>query len=246
MARKPKSRSGSVGRLTYQPAAHERLVPKTLEFIRSHLPVWRDDPRRPRDSSEKRLNSSLCDFLDIRARLDFPMVRFKHEAPQTETRTADLGVHGIEEITIIGVHQYTIYDAFLAIECKRLPPPSKDREREYVTGTNRASGGATGDIQRFKLGLHGASVENAALVGYIEEHSATHWHRTINQWITDLVGKTSSDGCVWNQSDLLQSLDCNAEQGTSAVDSIHQRMSGCLTPSIRMCHLWVVMAPEAL
>jgi len=101
MAKHPKSRSGSNGRLAYQPAPDEGPISKTLEFVRTQLPAWRDDPKRPADSSEKRLNSSLCDFLANRARSGCPMVLFKHESPQAEARTIDMAVHGIEEITLI-------------------------------------------------------------------------------------------------------------------------------------------------
>ena len=82
MASPPRSQPGSIGHLAYKPAAEEGLIPKTLAFVRTQLPAWRDDLRRPHVSSEIGLNSSLCDFLDSRSRSDFPMARFKHEAPQ--------------------------------------------------------------------------------------------------------------------------------------------------------------------
>jgi hypothetical protein len=241
MAKHPRSWSGANGHLSYQPSPDEGIIPRTLEFVRTQLSAWRDDPKRPPDSSEKRLNSSLCDFLDCRARSDCPMVRFKHEAPQTDARTVDIGVHGAEEITLIGACNYSLYEPFMVIEAKRLPAPTKDREREYVTGTNKASGSATGGIQRFKLGLHGAGGEVAAMVGYIEKHSAQHWHKTINEWITDLASGTSNDGCDWSDDDKLQQLDCGDEQSASMVFSTHQPTDECVTTAIRLCHLWVAM-----
>ncbi|MBI3821564.1 MAG: hypothetical protein HY289_02680 [Planctomycetes bacterium] len=246
MPRHPNSRTGSTGRLSYQPAPDEGPIPRTLEFLYSRLPAWRDDPKRPTSSSEKLLNSSLCDFLDSRARSDCPMVRFKHEAPQTESRTVDIGVHGTEDITSIGVHNYTIYQPFMAIECKRLPAPSPPaREREYVTGKHQTSGGPAGGIQRFKLGLHGGNVETAAIVGYIEENSPHYWHGAINGWITELANETSTDGCPWSQADMLGQLVCSDEQGTSTALSMHGRSNACVTPSIRIHHLWVVMSSAA-
>ena len=65
------------------------------------------------------------------------MVRFKHQDQQTRTHTVDLGVHGLEKITIVDTRGYTIYQPFLVIEAKRLPAPSKDREREYIVGTDK-------------------------------------------------------------------------------------------------------------
>ena len=243
MAKHPKSRTGAIGRLSYQPAPDEGPIPKTLDFVRAQLSAWRDDPQRPAGSSEKLLNSSLCDFLDSRARSGCPMVRFKHEAPQTASRTVDIGVHGTEKTTLIGACVYTIYQAFMVIEAKRLPAPSKDREREYVTGTNKASGGPTGGVQRFKLGLHGASIQTAVIVGYVEKQPTRYWFATINQWITDLAPATSSDGCVWTHADMIEHLVCNDEQNTSAAMSTHERSDACLTRSITIHHLWVVMLP---
>jgi hypothetical protein len=242
MARQRDSHAGAAGRLSFGPSAEDGIVPQTLAFIRRELPAWRDDPKRPRDDSEKRLNSSLCDYLDRRSRADLPMARFKHESPQLRTRTVDIGVHGIDETTLIGVRPYSSYEPFLVIEAKRLPAPGgKDREREYVTGTDRSSGGPTGGIQRFKLGLHGSDVETAAMVGYIEKHSPNHWHGTINRWITDLMGITSTDGCVWSKSDILQSLQVNDSNRTAFSISNHQRPHQCVTPEIVLHHLWIVM-----
>lgn len=170
------------------------------------------------------------------------MVYFSNDPPQTGIHTVDIGVHGIEEITPIGARGYTIFEPFMVIECKRLPAPSpRSREREYVTGKHQNSGGPAGGIQRFKLGLHGGNVETAALVGYIEKHSPHYWHGVINGWIAELAAEPSTDGCVWRQADTLEQLVCNDEQDTSTAMSIHQRSDTCLTPSIRIHHLWVIM-----
>ena len=72
------------GQISSGPHEDDGLVPRTLNFIREQLPAWRDDPRRPKKLAEKGLNSSLYDFLDVmQRRSEFPMVRFKHEAPRT-------------------------------------------------------------------------------------------------------------------------------------------------------------------
>jgi hypothetical protein len=243
MAKNPQSRSGSKGRVSYRPAPDEGPVPKTLEFIRTQLSAWRNDPMRPPDSSEKRLNSSLCVFLNnSRSRSDCPMVQFSNDPPQAGTHTVDIGVHGSDEITLIGASGYTIYDPFLVVECKRLPAPSpKQREREYVTGKHQNSGNPAGGIQRFKLGLHGSKVETAAIVGYIEKDTPRYWYEAINGWIIELTAETSTEGCVWSRADVLEQLVCDDEQGTSTAVSMHTRADACVTPSIRLHHLWVVM-----
>lgn len=218
-------------------------MPQALRFVRHQLPIWRDDPQRPQDASEKRLNFSLCNHLN-RFRADHPMFQFEHEAPQMGRRTIDIGVLGTDESTLIGTRVYSSYEPFFVIEAKRLPaPPGKDREREYVTGTARNSDSPTGGIQRFKLGLHGAGVETAAMVGYIESGLPPQWIRAINQWIRELAAATPTDDCQWSESDALQTGRVDAARGISTSTSVHTRSSACVTDSISLHHLWIVMNP---
>ena len=230
--------AGSIGTLSYKPPFEKQLIPQTLEFILGQLPHWRDDPNRPADLSETHLNSSLCDFLDNCSRTDFPMVRFKHEEPQAKVHAVDLGVHGTEEITTVGTRSYTIYQPFLVVEAKRLPAPSQDREKEYVIGADKATGG----IQRFRLGLHGADVETAVMIGYVEAESLGYWHKTINEWIVGLGSTASNGGCVWTGADVLGALAMDDELRTSSSVSHHQRPANCHSSTIMVRHMWVIMS----
>lgn len=236
--------SGSIGSLSCRPEPDNKLVPMTLEFIRSQIPGWRDDTRRAKDSAEPDRNSSLCDFLDIQSRNIFPMVRFKHQAPQGRTRSIDIGVQSMDECTYIGAGEYSKYEPFMVIEAKRLPAPSSAREREYVSGTYPKSGNPAGGIQRLKLGLHGANIETAVMVGYIEQESAQHWHININIWINDLVVVQCDDGCTWTENDKLIELYCNNDTGVSQTESNHERTNLCITNNIRIHHYWVLMRFE--
>jgi hypothetical protein len=149
-----------------------------IDFIYNQLPRWRDDPDRADEQSEPKLNSQLCDFLDSQASKVLPMFRFHHEEPQLERRRVDLSAKLIETL-IIEAQTFTKYDPVLLIECKRLPAETQNREKEYVTGlpTDKISGG----IQRFKLCLHGAEHELAAMVGYIQDDTEITWIDTINK-----------------------------------------------------------------
>src|SRR5258706_2766108 len=69
--------------------ATNTLADKTLEFVRDELPNWRDDPTRPAEESEERLNAQLCKFLNVASRQNFPMVYFHHEENQTRNRSID-------------------------------------------------------------------------------------------------------------------------------------------------------------
>ncbi len=213
------------------------LALKTINFVFQKLPTWRDDSDRPVERSEDKLNLQLCKFLDARARNDFPMVRFDHEVYQTGLRRVDLSASLVEK-TVIGVRLYTIYDPILVLECKRLPAPSQDREKEYVTGgKERKSGG----IQRFKLGLHGADLDIMAMIGYVQERSLRHWHRKVNEWISELAGGTISDFCVWNADELLEPIDEYISKGLARYRSVHSRTGYKSNNEMQIHHLWIAM-----
>lgn len=205
--------------------------------MRQQLPAWRDDPDRPDEESENKLNPHLCKFLDSRARSNFPMVRFNHEEPQAARRSVDLSASPAEA-TVIGARPYTIYEPVIVLECKRLPPPSKGREREYVTGGKRA---VKGGIQRFKLGLHGAGLDRVGMIGYVQERSACDWHSDINGWILELASDTGADACVWKTSEILGPLDECTSRGLASCQSLHSRSDGESSEEIAIHHLWIVM-----
>jgi len=215
----------------------DTLVDKTLAFVRQRLPEWRDDPDRPREHSEKRLNPQLCKFLSTRARSDFPMVCFNHEESQTGRRQVDLSATP-SEATTIDAQDYTIYNPFMVFECKRLPAPSADRKMEYVTGGESKKGG----IQRFKLGLHGADLSVAAMVGYVQEKTSSHWHQLINEWISDLAAERVSDVCPWKAAETLGHVEQDAGKGIAVCESTHDRSGDAGRSSIQLHHLWVEMA----
>ena len=145
-----------------QKVPESAVLEGTLEFVRKHLSEWRDDPDRPEVQSEEKLNGLLCDYLSYQVRHEWPMVVFRHEEPQKGRRRVDMSAKTKQPI-IAATRDFTKYDPFLVIEGKRLPAPERGREREYVTGFDKTSGG----LQRFKLGLHGASLEIAAMVAYV-------------------------------------------------------------------------------
>lgn len=229
----------SRGRITTG-IAQDTLVLKTIDFVRRQLPFWRDDPQRSVEESEPKLNSQLCDFLDSRNENITLMIRFKHEEPQAGRSSVDLSAKLVES-TVIEAQAYSIYEPILVFECKRLPPPRKDREKEYVTGGKQHR---TGGIQRFKLGLHGAALNFVAMIGYIQERSASDWHREINGWISQLCSGTESDGCVWNEREALKPLEENSQTGVASCQSIHKRTGSQSNNEIKIHHLWITMTMQ--
>ncbi len=213
------------------------LVSKTIDFVQEQLPFWRDDPSRPNEQSENKLNLHLCKFLDVKARNEFPLIRFDHEEYQFGLRSVDISASPITEVTI-GASLYTIYDPVIVFECKRLPAPSPDREKEYVTGGIKHKNGG---IQRFKLGFHGANHDIAAMIGYLQEGSANGWHNKINKWIVELSSGTIADVCVWNISEMLEKLEVDPSKSIANCRSTHNRSGSVKSNKILIHHLWITM-----
>jgi len=162
------------------------------------------------------------------------MVRFNHEEHQSGRRRVDLAASLVKR-TVFEARLYTIYDPILVLEGKRLPAPASDREKEYVTGGRRKTGG----IQRFKLGLHGGELNLAALIGYVQVGSVSHWQKSINQWISEFAAMSPDDGCDWSKDEILGLLEENAAHRTACYRSVHQRSSG---KEIELFHLWIGMS----
>jgi hypothetical protein len=216
---------------------HDTLDLKTIDFVYNKLPEWRDDPDRSGEQAEDHLNLQLCKFLDSRARNEFPMVRFDHEEYQKDRRRVDISASPALPM-LIKAKSHTIYNPFLVLEGKRLPAPEKNREKEYVTG---GRGKKSGGIQRFKLGLHGAEMSTAALIGYIQSLSLNGWYVDINNWILQLAQGKISDDCVWGTGEILKKIREDPSKGVSDFRSNHTRIGGKSGDRITLRHLWVVM-----
>ncbi len=212
------------------------LIRRTLEFVQNELPGWRDDPLRPREDSEEKLNSQLCKYLNVASGQRFPMVYFHHEEKQTLNRRVDLSALP-RESQFIGTNFHSIYDPIAVFEGKRLPAPcgSSLRQQEYVTGGGNRSGG----IQRFKLGLHGAKHRIAAIVGYLQEGDASHWINTINGWIVGLNSESAEER--WTAEEQLSHVLNDLERGLSVCSSQHRRSGDVVSETIDLQHLWIKM-----
>ena len=225
------------GRLTHGPQVNA-LAERTLEFVREELPRWRDRADRKPQTDEELLNAQLCKHLEARARQSQFPVLFHHEERQTARRRVDISA-GPAEGGFIGTTYHSIDDPFLVVEGKRLPSPGgKAREREYVTGHEKKSGG----IQRFKLGLHGERVATAALIGYIQKSNPAAWHERINLWIRDLSSGLQLRDEKWTSDDQLRPLNYNRSLRTASCESRHRRVENCALPKILLRHLWVEMS----
>ena len=189
--------------------------------------------------SEHNLNPQLEKYLNVQARHEeFSMVYFHNEEPQAVSRRADISVT-IDESVPINARYYTKYELVLVMECKRLPADRADREREYVTG--RKGEKKSGGIQRFKLGLHGAAMDIAVMIGFIQKDMMRHWQEKINEWIRELINEPTGDGCVWGADKLLTRLEENISKGIARYHSAHKRTGDEEKNEIVLHHLWIKM-----
>lgn len=233
----------SIGRITSGLSKSQHLS-SLVDFVYQTLPVWRDDPARPDAVRETTLNETLCGMLCIRAKAEIPCFYFTHEAAATGKRSVDMAVKPNEGYAL-DARSYTKYDTVLAIECKRLPAPTGDREREYVTGGDRITGG----IQRFKLSEHGAGLPVAVMVGYIQRETAQTWFEKINGWLVELAGSTpADDGLQWENGEELKAFRYDNKPATARSISLHPRVSGKAKQRdkpVEIRHLWVEMTRRA-
>jgi hypothetical protein len=215
------------------------LIDETLAFVRRELAAWRDDPERPDQSAEEKLNLQLCKYLNVRARHDFPMAYFNHEEPQGPYRRIDLSVTP-ESVIVAGARTHTKYDPYLVMEGKRLPAPAKAREQEYVTGGQKITGG----LQRFKMGLHGGGLDIGAMIAYVQNNKLDEWVKIINGWIGALHGSDCANGCKWSNDEALSSYDADEGNRTASCRSKVARISAS-TPDILIHHFWIAMKKKA-
>lgn len=222
--------SKSIGRLAPS-ATQASLIEQTIEFVWGCLIPWRNDPDRSFADGEEELNAQFHNFLQSCANETFPMVFFQHEQRQEGRRRVDLSAKPVKKIVIEGV-TYTKYQPILVIEGKRLPAPSRNREREYISGEEQRSGG----IQRFKLGLHGKEHTTVIILGYLQQGGFEEWHSRINEWISELANNQPSD---WANQETLAAFSHHDKEQKARTSSLHPRIEGCKTPVIQIFHFWV-------
>ncbi len=213
-------------------------IHELLNFIAEELPLWRDRPDRPQETSETNLTSQLCAHLNGAARhsAGWDFLQFKVETPDETVagRKIDLVSSPCGATVWIEGRRHVEFDTLLPIECKRLPTPKgKDRdEREYVISQYSTTGG----IQRFKQGHHGAAHALCAMIAYVQDNSRSHWSTCVCQWITDLV---EAGQAGWSSKDTLQVIRNDEDRKLTVLSSTHGRANSL--PDIEMCHLWVQM-----
>jgi hypothetical protein len=227
--------AGSLGTTVHMAATQLHAL---LDFIAAELPLWRDHPDRPTVTSERDLTSQLCSHLTSACRRTqgWDFLQFRTELPDEakKSRSIDLAPVPCDAAVWVGGRCHTQFDMLLPIECKRLPTPpgSKREEREYVI-TERST---TGGMQRFKAGYHGAVHRLGAMIGYVQQETASIWHGRVTTWIEDLVTNKISG---WSKDDLVHFDAESKATGVTTYNSTHAREHDL--PDIGLRHLWIAM-----
>jgi hypothetical protein len=209
-----------------------------LAFIAGQLPRWRDRADREPATAETVLTSQLCAHLNSAARhsVGWDLLQFRVEEAdeQKKGRKVDLVPAPCGATVWIEGRRHADFDSLMPIECKRFPTPTgKNRdEREYVFNEHASTGG----IQRFKEGHHGAAHSFGAMIGYIQQDTAKHWHECVTGWISELTARIEPG---WTAADQLQIESDDAALRLAVFRSCHER--GCGLPKIELRHLWLQM-----
>lgn len=117
--------------------------------------------------------------------------------------------------------------SIFSVECKRLPSPEKNREKEYVIG-DKINGG----IERYKKEKHGKGLNECGLLGFIEKEESKQWLTRINCWIEDLAKSDTT----WNINEKLTEFESRTDY--CYLKSIAHRK----TDVISLDHIWIIMS----
>lgn len=109
---------------------------------------------------------------------------------------------GYSDFYFYANEQNTSTSSLFSFECKRLPSPSKLREKEYVIGDKN-----NGGIERYKTEKHGKGMKLCGLFGFVENKNFNYWEQLVNNWIKDL---TSIDK-DWKHDEVLFKDQINKE-----------------------------------
>lgn len=199
----------------------KKAVESLLAFLAENIPAFPGFLKANTTGKlyEDRISGKLEIFLQRLSRSENSVFMFQFQTPLEGKRSTD--------ISVIYAAPYSSTEPFFIIEAKRLPTPGSGREREYVHGE-------LGAMERFKRGHHGRSLEQSAILGYIEKEDHDYWHKQIFSWITDLINSNTDTSIVWDKNDLLTFLkDIN---GIHTYQSVNKR-SG--TTEIKLTHFLI-------
>lgn len=170
--------------------------------------------------SEPDISNSLDSFLNFELPESPFEFHFKNEYKVTEKN----------EKTDIGVisKKYCKHLVICFIEAKRLPTDKIDgiREKEYVLN----------GIERFKTTKHGNKLPFSIMVGFIQQETANHWQKKVNEWINEQISMSSNKELTWLEEDRLVQETSFSKATITRYDSIHLKKN---LEKIKLVHYWI-------
>lgn len=225
----------------------EAFLRQALPEIAQKIPGIRSDTGKRRN--ERKLASDLSKWLNFLAHSK--AFHFESEDPENEsaTRTLDYGVYPSIYLKV-GPSLLGATHRLYGIEAKRLPTHTEsiekaEREREYVVGEwnlrTSPNKNLKGGIERFKEGHHGADLDRAGMIGFIQKEDASHWLSAINEWIGDIIHQPlPSHRSPWERQDMLQ--NSMTEGLVAEFRSEHVRADLSV---LSMNHFWIHLTSES-
>jgi hypothetical protein len=140
------------------------------------------------------------------------------------------------DIGILQTKGYYNSKSIFEVECKRLPTPGTDREKEYVQREEKGKGEyvkESGAMARFKKSLYSKSLSQCSIIGYIQKNSYMEWFETINNWILEF---SKDEMSIWNKDDSL--FDFKENDKIAVCLSENKRID---ESKIKIHHIWIMM-----
>ncbi|WP_143436707.1 hypothetical protein [Hymenobacter crusticola] len=202
------------------------ILNSLIKFMQDTLLEFQNFYVNEMNDSEEEISQFVINFFSALSKSESFI--FCKEVSQKPTkghaRRADFGVF---------MHHFN-RSPFYTIEAKRLPPPSKSREKEYVIGSNSKK--PSGGIERYKLNLHGIGLNESAIIAYVHKNNFIFWHNQINAWIDELIQSNKTSASIWNTNDKLFILSEISPDRLCKFESTSLRKDGT---SINLLHYFI-------
>lgn len=204
---------------------------KVIEFIKTIIPKFVDSAMQDRSKNENALNSKLTRFINNAAESFFANRESMEDEARGNSPAADIGIYF--KVDDIGIDPPLI----TVLEGKRLSTKiRKERCQEYVIGhEEKKKHVSCGGIERFKLGIHGSRLNNAGMIGYIQDGTAKSWYDKINAWVCELCNKPVEPKWSEEEQLTLQQKNVKVAEYTSIVNRADSKL--------HLTHLWIDLAP---
>ncbi len=202
-----------------------------IELVQRSLHPFAESAMHGGIFSENGLNSLLSLYISKTARQGNLPYIVQHQSIEDLTRgdspAPDIGIHLDIDDAASPPPKITVFEG------KRLTKGlGAKRHREYVFGYEKKGKHVPcGGIERFKRSIHGQNLNQAGIIGYIQEETPPYWHGQINFWISELSLQQTTP--KWTEEERLSPL--TTEGRISESTSVVSREEA----PFQLTHLWV-------